>query len=89
MTNEQLKDQCDAEFENIQAVLDELFTVVRPGKADYSVAEMAAIATFLHNDYNGIENVMKSILAHKNVELKNALTWHRDPLKAAAAQNIF
>jgi hypothetical protein len=36
MTKEQLKDQCDAEFENIQSVLIELSAVVRSEKTAYS-----------------------------------------------------
>ena len=88
MTSGQLKEQCEAEFENIQTVLDELFAVVRPGKSAYSVADLAAVATFLHNAYNGIENVLKRILSYKNIELKNAPTWHKNLLKAATESGI-
>ena len=84
MTREQLKDQCEAEFENIQAVLEELRSVVRPGKADYTVADLAAIATFMHNAYNGVENILKRILYYKNVKLRTDATWHKDLLKQAA-----
>jgi uncharacterized protein YutE (UPF0331/DUF86 family) len=88
MTNGRLKEQCEAEFENIQTVLDELFTVAAPGKTDYSVADMAAVATFLHNAYNGIENVLKRTLSRKGIELKNAPTWHKDLLKISAGSGI-
>jgi len=88
MTREQLKEQCEAEFENIQAVLEELSTVVRPGKTNYTVAELAAIATFLHNTYNGLENVLKRILYHRNISLRNDATWHKDLLKQAVATGI-
>ncbi len=88
MTREQLKDHCEAEFENIQAVLEELRFVVRPGKADYTVAELAASATFLHNAYNGVENVLKRILYYKNVKLNTDATWHKDLLKKAVDSGI-
>jgi uncharacterized protein YutE (UPF0331/DUF86 family) len=88
MTREQLKDQCDAEFENIQAVLDELSAVVRSEKSTYTIVELAAIAAFLHNSYNGIENILKRILYYKDVKLHPGATWHKDLLKAAAKAGI-
>lgn len=88
MTKEWLKDQCEAEFENIKAVLDELFTVVRPDKDIYSVAELAAIASFLHNIYNGIENILKRILYYKQVNLQADSTWHKNLPKAATHAGI-
>lgn len=88
MTKEQLKEQCEAEFENIQTVLDELFTVAVPGKSNYSVADMAAVATFLHNVYNGIENVLKRIISSEGVALKKAPTWHKDLLKTATDSGV-
>ena len=88
MTREQLKDQCEAEFENIQTIRNELFFVVQSGKTTYTVAELAAIGTFLHNTYNGIENILKRILYYKQVELKTDATWHKDLLKAATDAGI-
>lgn len=88
MIREQLKDQCEAEFENIQAVLEELRSVLRPGKADYTVAELAAIATFLHNTYNGVENILKRILYYRKIELRTDATWHKNLLKQAADTGI-
>ena len=88
MTREQLKDQCEAEFENIQAVLDELSAVVRPQKTDYTIVELAAIAAFLHNIYNGIENILKRILYYKDMKLKTDATWHKELLKAANETGI-
>lgn len=88
MTREQLKDQCEAEFENIQAVLEELSAVVQLGKTVYTVAELAAIATFLHNTYNGVENILKRILYFKNVKLSADSAWHKDLLKTASGTGI-
>lgn len=83
-----LKEYCDAEFENIDAVASELYSVVRHGKADYSTAELAAIATFIHNSYNGLENILKRVLLSKQIETKDAPTWHKDLLKAALDAGI-
>lgn len=61
MTTRQLREYCEAEFENIEIVIRELFTVVKPRKRKYSTVDLAATATFLHNFYNGIENVYNAL----------------------------
>ncbi|MBU0765595.1 MAG: hypothetical protein KJ607_12240 [Bacteroidetes bacterium] len=81
MTKQQLKEYCEAEFENIDIVLSEFYTVINTEKSGYSVSELAALATFIHNFYNGIENTLKRILLFKQIEIKNTSTWHKDLLK--------
>ena len=44
---------------------------------------MAAIATFIHNCYNGVENVLKRVLSFNQIEMKDTPTWHKDLLKAS------
>lgn len=88
MKKQQLREYCEAEFENIDAVLSELFYIVIPDKIEYSTAELAAIATFVHNFYNGIENVLKRIMMFENVETKDTPTWHKDLLKTSLDRNI-
>lgn len=88
MKKRQLSAYCDAEFENIGEVLAELARVITPGKKVYSTVELAAMATFLHNCYNGIENILKRILVQKQGEIKDTPTWHRDMLSAALQQGI-
>lgn len=83
MSNQQLKEYCAAEFENIDAVFAELFNVVQPDKAEYTAAELAAIAVFVHNCYNGIENILKRVLLSRNIRSINTPTWHKDLLKSA------
>ncbi len=83
MTSQRLKEYCEAEFENISAVASELFSVVEAGKSDYSVAELAAMATFIHNCYNGVENTLKRVLSFRNIEMKDTPTWHKDILKSS------
>jgi len=83
-----LKEYCEAEFENIDAVVYELYSVIQPEKADYSIAELAAVATFIHNCYNGIENILKRVMSSKHIKTKDAPTWHKDLLKTALDEGI-
>lgn len=88
MTGQQLREYCEAEFENIDAVISELFSVVKTEGYDYSTPELAAIATFIHNFYNGVENILKRILVFEQVEVKNSPTWHKDLLKASSDMEV-
>jgi hypothetical protein len=88
MTKKQLSEYCDAEFENIDSVLSELTLVVKPKKQKYSIADLAAIATFIHNCYNGIENILKRILVYLNIDTKETHTWHKDLLKTSFDKKI-
>jgi len=84
MTKDQLKEYCEAEFENINTVVNELFSVCKTKKLKYSTVELAAIATFTHNFYNGIENILKRILSFKQIKMKETPTWHKDLLKSSS-----
>jgi len=88
MQKQQLKEYCDAEFENIDAVLRELFSVVQPDRSEYTTAELAAIAVFLHNCYNGMENILKRILLARQIKPADTPSWHKDLLKSAFDNNI-
>ena len=83
MTKILLKECIDSEFENIQTVISELEKVVLPRKNVYSTVELAAIATFLHNFYNGAENILKRIFVFQKLEIKPSPTWHKDLLEQA------
>lgn len=48
--------QVAAEKENVEKALGNLRDAM--GRREKSVVELAAIATFLHNIYNGIENIL-------------------------------
>jgi hypothetical protein len=88
MTKQQLREYCEAEFENIDTVLSELSRVAAHEKTEYSVAELAAIATFIHNFYNGLENILKRILMFEKTALKDAPTWHKNLLQTSLNKNI-
>jgi len=65
-----------AEKENVERALDNLKDAT--GRKDKSIIELAAIATFLHNIYNGIENILNQVLKAKGTEIPKSETWHKD-----------
>lgn len=55
---------------------------------DKSIVELAAAATFLHNTYNGIENILKQILNAKKVEIPRSRNWHKELLNVSVSEDI-
>jgi len=53
-----------------------------------TVIELAAIATFLHNVYNGIENVLKHVFKSKHIELPTSDMWHKELLELSVSNDI-
>ena len=75
-----------AEKENVERALDNL--KVAMGRKERSTVELAAIATFLHNTYNGIENILKQGLKAKGVEIPKSETSHKDLLDLSMSNGI-
>ncbi len=88
MTDQQLKDYCEAEFENIDKVVMELVSVVKEKADEFSTIELAALGTFIHNFYNGVENILKRVLFYKQIEVKETSTWHKDLLRVSFESGI-
>jgi hypothetical protein len=65
-----------AEKENVEIALENLR--LAKSKDEKTVIELAAIGTFLHNIYNGIENILKRVVAAKKIEIPASVTWHKD-----------
>ncbi len=80
MTIDELKRYCSAEFKNIERVMDELFSVYRPEKTEYSFAEQAAIGALIMNIYSGIENILKQMLIYDKLDVHNSPEWHEKVL---------
>jgi uncharacterized protein YutE (UPF0331/DUF86 family) len=57
-------------------------------REEKSVVELAAIATFLHNIYNGIENILKQVLLERGIEVTQSDSWHKDLLNLSASMGI-
>lgn len=78
--------QIGAEVENVEAALRNLEeTIVRPVK---TVVELAAMGTFLHNVYNGIENILKQSLKLRNIQIAKGDNWHKELLNLSVVHGI-
>lgn len=88
MTIEELKKYCSGEFDNINRVADEIFTVYKPEKTDYTLAEEAAMSALLVNIYSGVENILKQMLIYDKLEVGDSPGWHEKVLKKAAEIGI-
>jgi uncharacterized protein YutE (UPF0331/DUF86 family) len=82
----ELPKQIRAEIENVEMALNNLKTVM--ARKEKTVIELAAIATFLHNIYNGIENILKQILLIRDIEVPKSGTWHKDLLNRSLSTGI-
>lgn len=80
------REKVDAERENISRALHDLqFALTRP---QITVIEKAAIATFMHNVYTGMENILKQILKAKGATPPHTQTSHKDLLALAVTEHI-
>jgi len=75
-----------AERENVEIALGNLKDAM--ARTEKTVIELAAIATFLHNFYNGIENILKQILKAKYVDLPESATWNKELLNLSVSERI-
>ncbi|MBN2488297.1 MAG: hypothetical protein JXA98_04655 [Methanosarcinaceae archaeon] len=83
---DKLHRQILAEKENVEIALENIqYTISRE---EMSVVELAAIGTFLHNIYNGIENILKRIAVAQNVDIPKSDTWHKDLLGLSLSTGI-
>ncbi len=81
-----LTDKVAAEIENISTVLTELDKIAE--KKDKSIIELSGIATFIHNFYTGVENIIKQILISKNIIIPTSSSWHKELLELAFKNEI-
>ena len=83
--NELIK-EFQAEKEHILKTLQALKEAM--DRKTKNIVELAAIATFLHNAYNGIENLLKRILKFKGKLIPASESWHKDLLDLSVKNNI-
>lgn len=82
MSVEDLIEEIEIEFEYIETVLDELETLdKKPPDVEPSIVEVTAAGAFLHNYYNGIENIFKRILKFNKLRQEENKDWHKELLQ--------
>lgn len=57
-------------------------------RAQTGLIELSAMATFLHNIYSGMENLLKRALRHLGISLPGSASSHKDLLDLAVEHNI-
>jgi uncharacterized protein YutE (UPF0331/DUF86 family) len=76
----------EAEEESVKKVLTCLDDVM--GRDEFSIIELAAAATFIHNIYNGVENILKQTLKEEGITIPATGNWHKELLNKAAAKGL-
>jgi len=82
----ELQREVQATKEHILATLQALKEALE--RKERTVVELAAIATFLQNTYNGIENILKRILKYEGISVPLSESWHRDLLNLSVGHQI-
>lgn len=88
MTIEELNDYRDQEFGNIERIVNELFSLYKPEKSEYTLAEQAAVAAFIVNIYSGIEKILKQILLFDKLDVHDSPEWHEKVLRKSSEIGI-
>ncbi|MBI5409392.1 MAG: hypothetical protein HZA14_08505 [Nitrospirae bacterium] len=81
-----LSRQLLAEKENVETAMSNLKAAL--SRDEKTVIELAAIGTFLHNIYSGIENILKQILKSKGIGIPKSDMWHKELLNFSVSQEI-
>jgi len=81
-----LPKQILVEKDNVEKTLANLKEAME--RSEISSVELAAIGTFLHNIYNGIENILKQIVRLKGIEVPKSESWHKDLLNLSVSKGI-
>ncbi|MBA7521649.1 hypothetical protein ES705_13760 [subsurface metagenome] len=83
---DELLREVQAETEHILETLSALNEALK--RLEKTIVELAAIATFLQNTYNGIENILKRVLKYKGISIPISESWHKDLLDLSVDNRI-
>ena len=75
-----------AEKENVEIAIANLKEAML--RKERSTIELAAIGTFLHNIYTGIENILKQILKSEGIQIPKSQTSHKDLLDISVSRGV-
>ena len=83
---DRLINEIEAEREHMSKTLEALNKVMKREKT--TIIELAAIATFLQNAYNGMENLIKRTLKFKGISIPSSESWHKNLLDLSVNSKI-
>ncbi len=84
---DELWEEIEAEQELISNTLAELEKALQYQDRNYAI--LAGIAAFIHNLYNGIENIIKRMMTAKGKIIPTqSASWHQELLQAAVKEKI-
>jgi hypothetical protein len=70
------------ELENIEVIVKDLSKILEEHKSDTpNLVYKTAIASFLAQSYNGVENILKRIVKMYNLPLPKSENWHFELFK--------
>ncbi len=78
---ENLRDKINYDVENIEETITELNKAL--SRPTIENIELAAISTYIHNIYKGIENILAIILKHRNIVIVKSDSWHKNIVNKA------
>jgi hypothetical protein len=79
------RSRVEAEYEAIERTLSSLPSTPLD---ELTTLELAGVAAFLHNFYNGMENILKQVCQAQQVDIPSGPSWHRDLLLTARTSKI-
>ena len=78
--------EVEVEKEHMSKTLEALNKAIKRKKT--TIVELAAIATFIQNAYNGMENLIKRMLKFKGIYIPSSESWHKDLLDLSVNNKI-
>ena len=75
-----------AEKANVEAAIRNLEDVIV--RRERTVVELAAIGVFLHNIYNGMENILKQTLKLKGIQIPRSENWHKELINLSVSNEV-
>ena len=83
---DELREMIEIEYEKLDQVIN---AFPESEKLPFlSELELAGVATYLHNFYNGTENILKRIFKSFHFDLPAGPSWHIDLQNNAVSNNI-
>lgn len=84
---DEIWEEIEAERELIDNTLTELEKALQYQDRNYAI--LAGIAAFIHNLYNGIENIIKRMMtAKEKIIPTQSASWHQELLQTAVKEKI-